>query len=119
VRAEVDNSGGKLRGNTFGYGKITLRQEKEAILVPMEAVQATADAQFVFVRDKDYFDPERPKFFYPRQVVLGAKAEGMNAGKVEILAGVLPGEVVVTKGSNVLLAHLLRSNLGAGCCAEH
>ncbi|MDR0869805.1 MAG: efflux RND transporter periplasmic adaptor subunit [Planctomycetaceae bacterium] len=118
VRAEVDNSDGKLRGNTFGFGNLILRQEKNAVLVPLEAVQATADVQFVFVRDKDYFAPECPKIFYPRQVVLGAKGEGINAGKVEILAGVLPGEIIAVKGSNVLLAHLLRSNLGAGCCAE-
>jgi cobalt-zinc-cadmium efflux system membrane fusion protein len=34
---------------------------------------------------------------------------------VELLAGVLPGEVVATEGSNVLLAQLLRASLGAGC----
>ena len=38
---------------------------------------------------------------------------------VELLAGALPGEVIATQGSNVLLSQLLRSNLGAGCgCHE-
>jgi cobalt-zinc-cadmium efflux system membrane fusion protein len=123
IRAEVNNETGNLRSNTFGSGKIIMREEKNAILVPVEAIQSTADANFVFVRDKDYFkkvaDGELPHtVFYPRQVVLGAKGEGINAGKVEVLAGVLPGEIIATKGSGVLLAHLLRANLGAGCCAE-
>ncbi|GHT13545.1 hypothetical protein FACS1894170_09660 [Planctomycetales bacterium] len=115
VRAEVANPDGKLRDRIFGSGKIVLREEPNGILVPLEAVQATADSQYVFVRDKNFFDENQPKIFYVRQVRLGPKS-GRN---VEILAGVLPGEVVVTKGSNVLLAHLLRSNLGAGCCADH
>ncbi|MDR0520861.1 MAG: efflux RND transporter periplasmic adaptor subunit, partial [Planctomycetaceae bacterium] len=115
VRADVNNSDGKLRDKMFGTGHIVLREEPNAVVVPQEAVQATTDTQFVFIRDKNYFAPNSLKIFHVRQVRLGAKS-GKN---VEILAGVLPDEVVVTKGSNVLLAHLLRSNLGAGCCAEH
>ena len=54
--------------------------------------------------------------FHVRQVRIGAADDEAT---VEILAGVLPGEVVATEGSNVLLAQLLRSNLGAGCgCHE-
>jgi cobalt-zinc-cadmium efflux system membrane fusion protein len=114
VRAEIDNPEGRLRDNIFGTGSIVLREEPNAVIVPQEAVQATTDSQFVFVRDKNYFAENSPKIFHVRQVRLGAK----NGRNVEILAGALPGEVIVTKGSNVLLAHLLRSNLGAGCCAE-
>jgi cobalt-zinc-cadmium efflux system membrane fusion protein len=33
----------------------------------------------------------------------------------EIIAGVLPGEVVATKGSEILRAELLRGNFGEGC----
>ena len=32
----------------------------------------------------------------------------------EMIAGLLPGEVIVTKGSGVLRAELLKGNLGAG-----
>ena len=32
----------------------------------------------------------------------------------EVIAGLLPGEVVVTKGSGILRAELLKGNLGAG-----
>jgi cobalt-zinc-cadmium efflux system membrane fusion protein len=115
VRAEVENKDGRLRDKTFGIGDVILREEKKAIVVPQEAIQSTADSQYIFIRDKNYFKPEAPKIFHVRQVRLGAKS-GRN---IEILAGALPGEVVVTKGSNVMLSHLLRSNLGEGCCAEH
>jgi cobalt-zinc-cadmium efflux system membrane fusion protein len=51
-----------------------------------------------------------------RQVRVGAK----NDTQVEILAGALPGEKIAAKGSAVLLAKLLRGQLGAGCgCHEH
>lgn len=116
VRVIVENLDGKLRDNTFGAGQIVLREEPNAIVVPREAVQSTPDAHFVFVRDKNYFDKSAPKVFHVRQVRVGAKDDQF----VELLAGVLPGEVVATKGSPVLLAQLQRSNLGAGCaCHDH
>ncbi len=116
VRVPIDNADGRLREKTFGTGTIILREEPHAVVVPREAVQATADAQFVFVRDKNYLTKGAPKVFHVRQIRTGAQ----DAEFVELLAGVLPGEVVATKGSAVLLAQLLHSNLGAGCgCHEH
>lgn len=116
VRVAVGNEDGTLQDKTFGTGRIILREEPNAIVVPRDAVQSTPDASFVFVRDKNYFDEKSPKFFHVRQVRLGARDDLY----VELLAGVLPGEVIASKGSNVLLAQLLRSNLGAGCgCHEH
>lgn len=116
VRVAVANDDGSLQDKTFGAGRIVLRDEPNAIVVPRDAVQSTPDASFVFVRDKNYFDEGSPKFFHVRQVRLGAQ----DGQYIELLAGVLPGEVIASKGSNVLLAQLLRSNLGAGCgCHEH
>lgn len=115
VRVAIANEDGTLRDKTFGTGWIVLREEPNAIVVSRDAVQSTPDASFVFVRDKNYFDENSPKFFHVRQVRLGAR----NDQYVELLAGVLPGEIIASKGSNVLLAQLLRSNLGAGCgCHE-
>ena len=115
VRVKIDNSAGTLRDKTFGTGRIVLRDEPKAITVPREAVQSTNDAQFVFVRDRDFLKDGGPKVFHVRQVRIGARDDRY----VELLAGVLPGEVIATKGSPVLLAQLLRSNLGAGCgCHE-
>jgi cobalt-zinc-cadmium efflux system membrane fusion protein len=111
VRVFLDNSDGRLRDNTFGVGRIVLREEAQAIIVPKEAVQSAGDVQLIFVRDKNYFADGAPKFFHVRQARIGARDDKF----VELLAGALPGEVVATEGSNVLLAQLLRSTLGAGC----
>jgi cobalt-zinc-cadmium efflux system membrane fusion protein len=115
VRVSVTNPSGKLRDNTFGVGRILLRAEPQAIVVPRSAVHSAGDVQLVFVRDKDYFSEGAAKFFHVRQVRIGARDEK----QIELLAGVLPGEVVATEGSNVLLAQLLRGNLGAGCGHGH
>jgi cobalt-zinc-cadmium efflux system membrane fusion protein len=115
VRVTVDNADGALRDKTFGAGSIVIRDEPAAVVVPAASVQSTNDAQFVFIRDKNYMKPDAPKVFHVRQVRTGAR----NHDFVELLAGALPGEVVATKGSAVLMAQLLRSNLGAGCgCYE-
>ena len=115
VRAELPNPQGQLRSETFGAGRIILREEREAIAVPSEAIHWEGCCHVVFVRDKGYFDgKDSPKVFHLRTVRLGAG----NGEFTEILAGVLPGEVVATKGSDVLRAELLKNNLGEGCCAE-
>ena len=115
VRANIVNDGEHMRNNTFGTAKVLLREEPKAIVVPKLAIQSTSDATFVFVRDKNFFKPDSPLFFYVRQVAIGTSDDS----HVELLAGVLPGEVIATKGSASLLAQLLKSNLGAGCgCCE-
>lgn len=115
VRAELPNPNGQLRDETFGSGRVVLRKEQDAIVVPKEAIHWEGCCHTVFVRDKDYFaDPESPKVFHVRSVRIGAT----NGDRTEIIAGLLPGEVVATKGSDVLRAQLLKNSLGEGCCAE-
>ncbi len=112
VRANLPNLFGQLRDETFGAGEIILREEPSVIAVPHEAVHWEGCCHIVFVRDKGYFDHEdSPKVFHVRTVRLGAKNEKVT----EIIAGVLPGEVVATAGSDVLRAELLKNNLGEGC----
>jgi multidrug efflux pump subunit AcrA (membrane-fusion protein) len=114
VRAEVPNRENQLRNETFGNGKIVLRETPEAVTVPSEAVHWEGCCHVVFVRDKDFFNGKNsPKVFHVRTVRLGAKNEKFT----EIIAGLLPGEVVATEGSDVLRAKLLQNNLGEGCCA--
>jgi len=116
VRVILEDSPRPLKDRSYGTGSILLRKEPHAVVVPRESVQSTGDAQFVFVRDKDFLKPGAPKVFHVRQVRVGARDDKY----IELLAGVLPGEVVATKGSPMLLAQLLRGNLGAGCgCHEH
>ena len=73
VRVPIDNSQGRLRDKTFGTGTIILREEPQAIVVPREAIQATSDARFVFVRDKNYLTKDALKVFHVRQVRTGAQ----------------------------------------------
>ena len=87
-----------------------LREEPQAVTVPKEAVQWDGDCNVVFVRDKNFLKDGSPKVFHIRQVRPAAK----NETHVELLAGVLPGEVVATKGSAALRGELLKNNLGAG-----
>ena len=114
VRADLPNPGGRLRNETFGAGTIVVREEPEAIVVPNEAIHWEGDCHVVFVRDKHYFDsPQSPKVFHVRTVRLGAG----NGNFTEVIAGVLAGEVVAGRGSDVLRAELLKNSLGEGCCA--
>ena len=114
VRAELPNPKGQLRNETFGSGRIVLREEREAITVPNEAIHWEGCCHVVFVRDKGFFDSQQsPKVFHIRTVRLGVR----NGKFTEIIAGVLPGEIVATKGSDVLRAELLKNSLGEGCCA--
>lgn len=111
VRVDLPNEDGRLRANTFGVGRIVLREEPRAIVVPTEAIHRDGCCDVVFVRDKDFLQPESPKYFHIRKVRLGVK----SGDATEIIAGVLPGEVIASKNSVVLEAQLLKSNLGAGC----
>ncbi|MBL8822594.1 MAG: efflux RND transporter periplasmic adaptor subunit [Planctomycetia bacterium] len=110
VRAELGNANGTLRASAFGSGKIILREEKNAITVPNEALQWEGDCHIVFVRDKNYFKKDGPKYFHVRKVRPGAKDETHT----ELLAGVLADEIVASKGSAVLRGELLKGNLGEG-----
>ena len=110
VRGELENPNARLRNETFGTGEITLRSEPMAVLVPDDAVHWEGCCHIAFVRDKDYFKEDSFKVFHTRSIRPGIKADG----KTEVIAGLLPGEVVVTRGSGVLRAELLKGNLGAG-----
>jgi cobalt-zinc-cadmium efflux system membrane fusion protein len=110
LRAELPNPHGKLLANTFGAGRVVLREEKNAILVPNEAIHWEGDCNIVFVQDKGFHEPGGLKVFHARTVRPGVR----NGANTEIIVGVLPGEVVATKNSASLRAELLKNNLGAG-----
>jgi len=111
VRVDLPNLDGRLRANTFGTGRIVLREEPNAIVVSSEAVHWDGDCHVVFVRDKDFLREGSPKFFHVRKVRLGVK----NRDTTEIIVGLMPGEVIASRNSVVLEAQLLKNNLGAGC----
>lgn len=107
VRAELDNADGHLLANTFGRAHITVRESPNAIAVPNEAIQWEGCCHIVFVRLTD-------DIFQTRKVRLGSR----DSHYTEVFAGLLPGEVVAAAGSHVLKSEILKSNLGAGCCAD-
>jgi cobalt-zinc-cadmium efflux system membrane fusion protein len=111
VRVELPNADGRLRANTFGTGRIVLREEPAAVVVPNEAVHHEGCCNVVFVRDRNFLREGSPKFFHVRKVRLGYK----DADSTEIIAGLMPGEVIAAKNSVVLEAQLLKNQLGAGC----
>ncbi len=106
ARALVENGDGKLLARTFGTSEILLRQADRATALPNEAIQWEGCCHIVFVRLTD-------DIFAVRKVKLGAS----DANFTEVKVGVLPGEVVATTGSHVLKSEILKSALGAGCCA--
>ena len=111
VRAVVDNPDGRLRANTFGAGRVILREEKNAVVVPTGAVHWEGCCHVVFVRDRDFLKEGSPKVFHVRTVRVGVRDDRQT----EVIAGLLPGEVVAVKGSAALRAELLKGNLGEGC----
>jgi cobalt-zinc-cadmium efflux system membrane fusion protein len=115
VRVDLPNPDRLLRANTFGTGRIVLRDEPAAMVVPSEAVHRDGACSVLFVRDRNFLKPNAPKFFHVRTVRVGVP----DAGDTEIIAGLLPGEVIASKNSVVIEAQLLKSNLGAGCGCTH
>ena len=89
---------------------LQLREEEDAIVVPSTALHWEGCCHVVFVRDKDYMKEGSYKVFHTRSVRPGV----VSGDTTEMIAGLLPGEVIVTKGSGVLRAELLKGNLGAG-----
>jgi cobalt-zinc-cadmium efflux system membrane fusion protein len=110
VRAELPNPDGRLRANVFGAGRIVLRVAERAVTVPNEALHWDGNCNVVFVWDKRSSEEDAPKVFHVRTVVPGVK----DAQHTEIIAGLLPGEKVATRNSNVLRAELLKASLGEG-----
>jgi membrane fusion protein, heavy metal efflux system len=104
VRAEVENplvesAAGRegerlLKANTFGVGRIVLRETEQAVVVPPSAVHRDAQGRFVFIR--------RDGRFVRRNVTTGV-AEHNDC---EVLAGLEAGEIVAADGSHVLKAEL-------------
>ena len=114
VRAEVPNPEGHLRSETFGAGQIVLREAPEAIVVPTEAVHSEGCCHVVFVRDRDVLEQDAYQVFHTRMVRPGVTQEDYT----ELIAGVLPGEAVVTKGGAVLRRNCSRAIWVPADCAR-
>lgn len=86
----LGNESGRLRPGMRAEFSIVLETRKEVMMIPREAVQGDPTNRIVFVRDFDL-----PNAFLRVPVVLGEQ----NDAFVEVLAGLFPGDEVVTRGS--------------------
>jgi len=104
ARIVVANPHGALRPGMFVTVRIAGSDAGSAVAVPKVAVLADEGRTFVFVhRDGDYW--------VRRPVTLGRRLDD----KVEIVAGLAPGQRIIADGSFLLKSDVLRSKMGAGC----
>ena len=87
IRAQLEDSQGSLKPDMYVNASILI-DVGEVVAVPAEAVLATGEKQIVFV-DKGQ------GLFEPRDVMLGAKADGT----IELKTGAAEGERVVISGN--------------------
>jgi cobalt-zinc-cadmium efflux system membrane fusion protein len=105
ARAVLANPDGRLKAQLFGRAHVYVRESQAAVVVPQDAVQWEGCCNVVFVRRDD-------TLFEPRKVLLGTSTGAVY----EVLDGLAPGDVVVTKGAFLLKTELLKGSIGAGCC---
>ncbi len=87
VLIDAPNPAGTLRDSMFVRLAIILQEEEMAVVVPVSAVVRDGPVQFVFVKNGDV---------YQKQDITPGR---VNDQVVEVLAGLAPGDVVVTRGA--------------------
>jgi cobalt-zinc-cadmium efflux system membrane fusion protein len=108
VRATVDNKDRLLLANMFGRGEIQVNDPHTSLVVPRDAVQWVGLSFVVFVQ-------RRPGEYEPRRVLVG-----QNGGTYTELAwsDLQADDDVVTTGSFLLKAEVLKGTINAGCCVQ-
>jgi cobalt-zinc-cadmium efflux system membrane fusion protein len=101
VRCVVDNRDGALKLDMFAKVSLGTTDEREAVTVPVDAIQLVDNQPVVFIRQSE-------TRFEPRDVQVGRR----SGNRVEILAGLNDGDPVVGKGSFYLKTALLRERIG-------
>lgn len=96
VRARVDNADAALRPGMFVRPRIVFAVRDQALVVPEEALVPQGSRQFVFKVEDDGKGGKQARRV---EAKLGLRLNG----KVELLEGLKPGDVVVTAGHGRLL----------------
>lgn len=104
ARAVFPNSQGLLKDGLFGHASLGNAAEGASLTVPSSAVQDVDGQPVVFRKLED-------DLYETRRVEVGA----VRGDQVVVLAGLAPGEELVTEGSYVMKSELLKARLGAGC----
>jgi cobalt-zinc-cadmium efflux system membrane fusion protein len=89
----VKNPDNQLRPGMKAQFVIHVRERKNVMSIPREALQGDGLSRFVFIRDYEL------KHAFVRVPVTTGE---INAERVEILSGLFPGDEVVTRGSYAL-----------------
>lgn len=103
VRAVVGNPDGSLRPGMFGTASIRPASEPTYAMVPVDAVQQLEGRDVVFVPG------DEAGAFKPAPVELGEEADG----RVEIVAGLQPGDEAAVEGAFQLKSALTASGRSA------
>jgi multidrug efflux pump subunit AcrA (membrane-fusion protein) len=101
------NSHRLLKANTYGVGKIRVRNQPSAVAVPAMAVQWDGAKHFVFVEERSDDDAAAATIYRQRVVRPGTVDDGF----VEIIKGLENGERVVVDGSHMLKSEMATRKL--------
>lgn len=102
VRCVIPNPDGRLKPEMFVRGQIETREMEAAIVVPREAVQTLNGKRVLFIPG------DRAGEFRAREVKTGETVDG----RITIVAGLTPGERVVTRGAFIVKAQTMKGELG-------
>ncbi len=92
IRLEFENPDLELKPDMYADVVLKTAVAGEGLMIPSEAVIRSGERNVVFVVKGD-------GKFTPREVKLGLELDG---GKVQVLSGLAPGELVVTSGQFLL-----------------
>lgn len=101
VRCVVENRDGALKLDMFAKVTLGTADERDALVIPIDAVQQVDNQSVVFVR----LNATR---FERRDVQLGRR----HGDRVEVLGGVSDAQAIVAAGSFYLKTALLRERIG-------
>ncbi len=107
ARMVLDNSSGLFRPGTFVTADVLVEKRRAKVTVARSILQDVDNVTCVFILDEHGFEP--------RPVTVGES----NGEYVEIVAGLMPGEQVVTKNSFRLKAELEKGAGGAHAGHSH
>ena len=92
LRLEFDNADLRLKPDMYADIRLKTHADKQGLLIPSEAVLRSGERNVVFV-------VKGGGKFTPREVTLGLSTDG---GMIQAMAGLAPGDVVVTSGQFLL-----------------
>ncbi len=104
VRARIDKPGAELKSGMFARARIVFAVRERAVMVPEEALVPLGGKQYIYkVVDVPASPADNAKGPGKVSQRIEARIGVRQAGKAEILAGLLPGDLVVTAGQQRLL----------------